>query len=221
MRRLDDVLRILASVLIGVLCRDFRALECGVRTAIDAPTGRSTLSFLTVAVFLALCVRNVHGSAAYDEWAETMRFVPPHERRVLGRMATFTFSLVGLFVAPFAVDYCLKFSQLAVVGVVLLASLPWLPYVPWNLALWLGSWSRRKGHSEMRVLSTHWLRVDAAGFLVLSILWIVHVYLAVNGQQLSRAWICRAFVGTGVFTIAADYLSNLRFYFPRASYERR
>ena len=212
MQRLGNTLRILASVLMGVLCRDFLDLEKGVQSTITGDGGDSLGAFLTVAVFIAICIRNIHGSAAYDDWVDEKKFVPAHERHVWGRVLSFLCALVGLFAGPFTLDFLLKHGPR--VGVAWLCVLPFAPYVLWNFTLWWNSSGEVGAEREARVFSTRWLLMDFLWLATVIVVWIYARVLPIRRESFPFELTCSAFIVVGASTVVADYWFNSSYYFP-------
>ncbi len=233
MKRFEEILSILSSVLLGLLVTDFDKVKCSVGQYIyddsallkglaspscDTPLARA-VTFLLIAMFL----RNIHGAARYDELAIGHR-LPTLERRVVGRVLTFAFSLAALFLGPFLAGHIFAWHpsltrSLPEFGFSLF--LPFVVYALWDLLLFLFADDSRDGNRVNEEVIVRWVKIDAIAFAFGIVVFFWDVDQRLHGAQITKEGIAITFLIVAGFVICADYLWNHRFYFPAAENHRR
>jgi hypothetical protein len=225
MRKFDDVLRIISSILLGVLIRDIDDLRAALGGFIRARSPMEsqysdhltlTMSIVLVATFL----RNIHGSVRYDELIARRNYTPTLERHTIGRMWFFVLGVAALFLGPFFAGhqlahhlapadplswptFCLFFSF----GI----------YILWNISLWLSDPDDAavSNSPAVDVIVERWLKIDAVGILVIGVMFSYSLYLRASGRPLSAPLMALTFIIFGMVVTLGDYVANREFYFPQ------
>jgi hypothetical protein len=226
MRKFDDVLRIISSILLGALIRDIDDLRKSLglfiinssRGSIE-PHDKDYLTLAISIVLVATFLRNIHGSARYDELIARRGYTPNLERRVGGRMWFFALGVAGLFLGPFFAGHQLAHH---------LAPEDWVGwptfclffsfgiYLLWNMSLWLSDPDDGDASNgpAVDVIVERWLKIDAVGILVIIVMFGYSLYLRAGGHRLSAALMALTFIVFGIVVTLADYVANREFYFP-------
>ena len=222
MKKLGDALRMISSVLLGIVIRDSDELTTALNCHFFAPgvehtRAASLAASLAPLLLTALFVRNIHGSAQYDALVERRGYVLSFERSALGRFATFAMALGGLFAGPFLADHLLAHhaNDLSELLILVVLFCPILVYTAWDVSLWLAAMeSKLDRESGIHEIAWRWLVVDACA-------WTVVLGLIASGLKARSVGVriptdlstlCFVVVATG--TIFADYVWNAHFYFP-------
>ena len=227
MRRFENILRILSSVLLGTLVRDFDSLSGGIKnfflshnSSFFSPYAPKIATF-TAIVLIGVYLRNIHASACYDDFIEARGYVLKIDRRLRWRITSFGLGLLSLFGAPVAghiIAHHLP-DRGSRAWLTWCLFLPFAVYFIWDIILYLADPepSSENAHLEIEEISRKWLRIDAAGLFLVAILLIYNLYLEGYKQVLPTEVIAAAFILIAVGTIFADYLWNNRLYFPAYS----
>jgi hypothetical protein len=223
-RRYDEVVRLLASVLLGVGLRDYQDVVEGVQAIVWSHDGtllpRGAAHFVALSVFIVF-FRNVYGLIAYDAWRDTHEYEAPFEGRHYLVATSFLFSVAGALVLPSLGVYLIKTHRVGhalAVGpkamyVILL--LPVVIYVFWDY-LWLTRFQgeRRSDLSEARAelygFTTRWCAID--GVVGTAVYCVMFGFANGLGRwTMGLALLLAAVIGLSA--VVADYLSHIRFYF--------
>src|SRR5947209_16932948 len=145
MRRFGDVLRLLSSLVLGMMVRDYdkitKSFECFYQRQV--PGGHSLLATVTTFLLFAVFFRNIHGSSVYDEWSERQPKRPPPRFECYrpGKVLTFLFLLATLFIAPAAAAHYFgehdTLNGVSSLKVFILLFASFGLYLFWNICLWL------------------------------------------------------------------------------------
>lgn len=227
MRRFEDILRILSSVLLGTLVRDFELLSDGLKNyflshnspffSIYAENTATVTSIVLIAVYL----RNIHASARYDEFIEREEHVLKIDRKLRWRVGSFLLALISLFGAPVAGHILAHHlpDKGDILWIIIPLFLPLAVYLVWDFALWLSDPepSSEEAHREVEQIAWKWLFIDAVGLALVTILLIGN--LALEGlegykQSLPPEVVAGGFVLIAIVIVLSDYLWNHRLYFP-------
>ena len=221
MKKLGDALRMISSVLLGIVIRDSDALTGALRRYFHNPPSVHTsaadaAAWLVPLVLTAVFVRNIHGSAQYDAHVEN-GFCPSFERSGLGRFGTFLMALGGLFAGPFLADHLLSIHVDGLTGKEVGAVLfcPILIYTFWDSFLWLASRDSSLDLAlTMHEIAWRWLAIDACAWIVVLGLGTVSLKARSKGLRVPADLSTICFLVVAIGTIFADYTWNAQFYFP-------
>jgi len=221
MKKLGDALRMLSSVLLGIVIKDSDALTKALRSYFTDDLKPHTASadaaaWLVPLVLTAVFIRNLHGSAQYDARVDN-GYNPSFERSRVGRFATFTMALGGLFAGPFLADHLLTAHENGLSGLGLGAALfsPILIYTFWDGALWLAAPEESAtGNLTMHEIAWRWLVIDSCAWLVVLILGTLSLRARSQHITLPADLSTICFLLVAAATIIADYAWNAEFYFP-------
>lgn len=213
MKKFHDVLRILSSVLLGALVREFDDLVSSLQQLFAKESlniSDEKFARATAIVLLVLFVRNIHSSSRYDEVAGN-GFSPGYERNYFGRVLTFCLALAGLFLGPSLVGHHLAkhtagISE-ATFGTILF--LPYVIYAFWDLLLWIfqTSWNG----SCLEKVAYRWIVLDCIGLLIV----LAFVYAIVWSRSSGNTeFTAMCFLIVSAVLIVGDYYLNRDFYFP-------
>lgn len=229
MKRFEDVLRLISGVILGTLLRDFDALRMNLADLFSVTRphfGVVTVGRITTILLIAAFLRNIHGSARYDETVEQMSAPPQFERTHRGRILTFLFGLAALFCGPALVGHIIanhsvtKSLSLQVTITPLISGewfcivlfFPFAVYLVWDALLWI--WSENTEEVAIARVLYSWIRIDCFG---------LSIFLAFAGFELyERAWktpfnyelAAVAYIVISSLIIVVDYWTNRSFYFP-------
>ncbi|MGZ8874241.1 MAG: hypothetical protein ACXW1F_04725 [Halobacteriota archaeon] len=226
MRKFEDILRILSSVLLGTLVRDFDLLSGGLKNFFinhHSPLSSHAQNIATVTsvILILVYVRNIHASARYDDFLEKTGYALCIDRKLYGRWASYCFNLMGLFAVPFA-GHILA-HHLADAESAIWLSLPlflsFIVYGLWDAILWLAEPEQHRPdvQAAMDDIMWKWLVVDALGLLLVFVLLLIYFRLTSTGQAFPAEVTALFFVVIAAGTIIADYFWNHRLYFPSAA----
>ncbi len=231
MRRFEEILRLLSSVLLGTVVRDFEEISNGVYNFLNQKRGitllvasqTEMLSTGIVVVLLAVYLRNIHGSAAFDTFVGD-KAVPKLERNVSGRVVLFLLMVSGLFITPI-LAHVLRFhlhpGRLGTFFVILF--LPIAVYSVWNFILWVntGDEDEEDYDEDFASLADNWIRIDAVALLCVIILGIVYLFLDPFRNPVPPHIIGLAFISISMIVIISDYVWNHKIYFPERDAEKK
>ncbi len=227
MKRFGDVLRILSSVLVGAIIKDFDKLRDGLSRWLGdgSTTWWRSAAWWTGAMLIALFVRNIHGSVQYDDWTAKTGFRSSMEKGTGGRALVFAFSIVGLFLGPFLPSHLFAYDFATpnpvpevgwAIGVLFLSP---AVYFLWDVMLFSGR-SRGFGDGpqmhELHELLLRWCKIDlvAVGF---SFFPLMYFYLTAKPWHLSPSTVGHDFILVAILIIVSDYAWNHSLYFPPAA----
>ncbi len=223
MKKLGDALRMLSSVLLGIVIKDSDALTDALHKYFHDPlrthtSVADTAAWLVPLVLTAVFVRNIHGSAQYDAHVDE-GYSPSFERNGLGRFGTFLMALGGLFAGPFLADHLLTAHAAGLTGKEIGAVLfcPILVYTAWDASLWLAS--QNQSESAMNEIAWRWLVIDACAWVVVLALGTISLRERANGLHVPAELSTLCFLAVAVGTIVVDYVWNSQFYFPPSKSE--
>jgi hypothetical protein len=227
MKRFEDVLRVLSSILLGSLIRDFDSLDKHLKTYLESHgTGTylnepgmvaTAVSFVLILTLL----RNIHGSARYDDYVEDVKYKPSFETRLRGRVGSFILAIAALFASPIVGHHIAhhlnpSYSQ-PVVAILLF--FPFLIYSCWDILLCFADPEAPNGSRQrsIREVAVTWLKIDMIGVVGVMLIGLWALYLRGCGQDLPTDFLGLGFTGLATVMIGADYLLNAHFYFPARS----
>jgi hypothetical protein len=228
MRRFGDILRLLSSLVLGLMVRDIDDIIKGLQAFYYPPVreenwGRTVahddlLASVTALALIALFFRNIHGSSAYDDWLATGGQTPRFEKHRIGKGVTFGMLLSTLFIAPALSvhEFARHFGpqrSLESISVLLFASF-WLYFI-WNLCLWSfdGEYSET-GKPTIADLALVWLRIDTVSIALVLGFGAICVYLGATKKPIPPESIGWCFCLVAFWTVIADYWYNRQLYFP-------
>jgi hypothetical protein len=223
MRRFGDFLRIIASTMLGLSVREIDTMMKNLATYFSKHSTASfedayPIAWATGIVVIVLFLRNLHGSACYDDYlSRHPKYVPSFERRTLGRVVAFFLTVCGLFLGPALAAHTLEHhmdgnTSVFAFAFVLFSSL--IAYALFDLMLWLDP-SREPASIPMRDIATRWLRTDAVGLILpMLLLPLYNIFLRASGRILLPQDVALIFVVCTLLMICVDYWSNATFYFP-------
>jgi hypothetical protein len=229
LRRIDDFVKLLVGLVLGLFLRDVPEIRDGLRIVMtpDGAVLAAVLSAVFPYVFIVLVIRNVHASLRFDSWCYARDF--RYETRVRGRALTFVAGLLALFASTYAVEQFLANNfaphsatpQLLRAGAIgnvptlaVFLSSPFVIYLIWDFVLWLNTdWPELRKDKVMQRFISRWLFVDAVGlgWLLAGILF--YNFLARNSADGGLALTLIFFSVLAVGTVVVDYWRNLGFYF--------
>ncbi len=222
MRKFEDILRILSSILLGTLIRDFDSMSKNLKMYFEQRPHSlyvDEVADTTTVVLIALFFRNIHGSARYDSFCEETGYYPLFERNRIGRSATFALTLLALFFGPAHAGHRiathLRMDQ-SVRMMALYLFLPLLVYAVWDVLLWCSDTGRknRSDKLHMQDVIDHWVKIDALGLLIVILMGLCWLYLKLSEAAFPSELMAVFFILCAVSAISADYITNVDFYFP-------
>lgn len=227
MRRFEDILRILSSVLLGTLVRDFELLSDGLKkyflshnSPFFSPYAENTATVTSI-VLIVVYFRNIHASARYDEFIEKEKYVLQIDRKLKWRVVSFLLALLSLVGAPVAGHILAHHlpDKGDILLMVVFLFLPFAVYLVWDFILCLSDPepSSAEAHREVEQIAWKWLFIDAIGLALVTILLVANLYLeGLEGyrQSLPPEVVAGGFVLIAVVTVSYDYYKNHRLYFP-------
>lgn len=217
-RRYDDVIQLLASVLLGVGLQFFKEVVDG----LSSLTYSSAVSYFTTFSLFFVFFRNVHGLIAYDVWAEAHDYEPPFESTTGHIVAFFIFAFLAAILFPSSAVYVLKnhtgrdgwlvsspYSAWWLFGFLVA---PVIVYVVWDVWWLIKLWKNSSGHDhpahlELLKFTKRWCVIDIVCLVVLST-------VISRGASLNNLWACVAAASMAVVAVLLDYGSHLKYYFP-------
>lgn len=220
MKRFDDLLRMLSSILLGLLIKDAQKLYAELSTylqACGASANRAESVGLTIAVLIiAGFFRNIHGSSQYDELLENTgsHFRPCYEKCLAGRIFCFLATLAALIVGPLcalAIEWGILKGAKPTVFLILLF-LPYIIYFCYDFILVVSLHEK----SPIRHPALGWLKLNSI-LVLFFLIYLLHVVKAgaVGGSiSLHPGVIACAFIACAFIQILGDYSLNRHFYFP-------
>lgn len=225
MKKFDDILRVISSVLLGALVKDFDQLSGGLEKFFANHPRNSGyagwVAMMTSLVLVAVFIRNIHASARYDDLAERTSYVPGLERTVGGRFIAFVLAIAGLFVAPVAAHLlAFHLSPDTPLGFVFIALfLPFLVYVIWDVALWLLDQDQPSEPNSVRMseVSHRWLIIDGLCIIGVFLAALIYLLYGAEARSIPPEAIAVLFIIVATLTIAFDYYHNRHFYFPAST----
>lgn len=226
MKRFDDVLRILSSILLGILVKDFNVMTTELNKFF-APYQKigheSSLSFLTVIVLIAVFFRNIHGNARYDDVREKTRCVIWFEQYPMGRFGTFFLAVAALFFGPSLAGQILAYHLTPNDSIWALGPLflPFLIYAFWDFWLLVSISECRHSGLCLTDVVLKWNKLNAVGCLIFLICFAYTLILESNGVNISPMFICWVFIVIAVIIVGGDYFINHAFYFPSYNQENK
>lgn len=224
MKRFDDFLKLLLSILIGQVVKEHDKIREHLEGFINA-YGKKTelgtsMAYWGPIFMVMLYLRNIHGSICHDlamSSPQNATFAPRYETKTAGRAFTQVLSLLALFVIPFMAVHALEKHDVAteydpfLMMFLLIGPIP--VYFVWNLIIILCVPEMDPKTSKMSGVVHNWLRIDAIGLVgafVGFVYWLI----------CQRFWVLRGDVvaaGVSVLVVATvvfDYVVNASFYFP-------
>jgi hypothetical protein len=226
MKKFDDMLRILSSVLLGVVVKDFELIKGNLTRFLDPKgdqldhTACSYLASFTTGMLIMLLLRNLHGSARYDELIEKRGYPPRYERWLMGRFWAYSFAVAGLFGGPFFAGHRLANHlppDYEVVKAAFPLFFPFVIYGIWDVVLWLSEPEQKSvGQTDVSLgeVALKWIKIDALALALGAALLMYWVYLEGKNQKLLPWQMLGGFGLMACLVIVLDYISNRRFYFP-------
>jgi hypothetical protein len=221
MRRFGDILRLLSSLVLGLMVRDVDNIVDGFNAFYSThPKQGDFLAGSTAVLLIGVFFRNIHGSSVYDEWytRRKMRPLPSFERYRLGKFLTLLLLLGTLFVAPALTAHYFvhHLRDLTTLGVFVLLFMSFALYLAWNLLLWLPEDKYSDvGHvPEIADIALNWLRIDMGSAILVAFLGLYWVYNHDRQLPMPKTLVGCCFCCVAAWTIVADYWVNRSFYFP-------
>lgn len=226
MRRHEDILRILSSVLLGTLVRDFERLSDHLRDFFlshNSPFFSShaeNIATVTIIVLIGVYLRNIHASARWDDFVEKSHLTLKIDRKLRWRISSFILALLSLIGAPVAghiIGYHLPTGG-SIAWMVWPLFLPLAVYVIWDAVLFLSDPEPSSDGTRPQVeeIARKWVFIDALGLALVTVLLGIKLYLEgkPNQQQIPPEVVAVGFVLIATGIVITDYLWNHRLYFP-------
>jgi cytochrome bd-type quinol oxidase subunit 2 len=226
MKKFDDILRVLSSVLLGVVVKDFELIRGNLIKFLDpkgsqfSPTVCSYFAMIATVMLVLLLLRNLHGSARYDELIEKRGYPPHYERWLAGRFWAYFFAVAGLFGGPFFAGHRLANHlppDYEVVKAAFPLFFPFVIYGIWDVVLWLSepeSKAIEQTDVSLGEVALKWIKIDALALALGTALLVYWVYLEGKNEKLLPWQMLGVFVLIACLVIVLDYSANRRFYFP-------
>ncbi len=225
MKRFDDVLRMLSGILLGIMVRDFDLMSTNLCAFCGGNPQNGIeylVAFCAVLMLLAIFLRNIHGSARYDEYVENEKCRSIIERNIPGRFFIWLLYICALFLGP-----SLAGRRLAR-GFKLTDSIGWLAamlffslavYIVWDFVLWFFPLEKtaENGQVERRLedVVRNWVKIDGVALLLGMISVAVYWFVVLNCREnVQRLLVAVSFVVISCFMLVGDYWKNRQFYFP-------
>lgn len=226
MKRTDDIIRILSSVLLGMLIKDFHSLSDNLNGFFRSFPNHSAyagiIATLTAITLIGLFVRNIHGSARYDDFVEKKEYVLSLDATVAKRSSAFLLTFLGLFIGPVLASHIIAYHLPKVAGnsswwVIAPLFFTLAVYAVWDLFLWLGDVKHTTNTESLTIqdVAHRWLKIDAYCLALLTALLIVFVIYQGKGLDFPPELIGIGFIVISGVAIFGDYISNRLFYFPQ------
>ncbi|MBI1746442.1 MAG: hypothetical protein HYR55_07620 [Acidobacteria bacterium] len=222
MKRFNDVIRILSSILLGLVVREWD----GLCKNVDSILCHSNLLFQTVDLtFITCCIlvitflRNIHGSTQYDKFTENgAKYQPLFEDCAFGRFVALGFGVFALFFGPYFTAHMLAFHSQPVEptarALAFYLFLPFGIYLVWDLLLWLFERDQSQGDASMMPeVVNSWVRIDGGALLMGLATLFVYLWLSVHNRPFLAGYVIVSFDLIAVFILFSDYIRNHRFYF--------
>lgn len=215
MRRFDDLLRMLSSILLGLLIKDAPTLSKKLHEYLEncggSPGACKNLAHVVAVVIIVGFFRSIHGSSRYDDVRESTSadLRPRYEKYLSGRVFGFVATLATLIVAPLCA-LMLQWEALPDGSSSLFLftlSLPYLVYCIYDLVLV----ASLHVDSPIRYPAIAWLKLHTSlgvAFLVL----VLHFLQA--GSAFPPEMTAVVFIVAASIQIGGDYVLNRHFYFP-------
>ncbi len=228
MKRFEDVLRILSSILLGSVIRDFDKLtkHLGiVGQALPSDAYKWLVSDGAAFVLIGVFIRNIHASARFDSFTETKKYTASFEQTLSGRFFAFLLTIAALVCGPFFAGHELVNHMDAGIsagklGLVLFV--PFAAYAIWDVLLWCSDEDPDTAVTPcIHNIADHWVRIDACALLLIMAFVLYSLHLRGVHAMDSRPYrvppdlATVAFLATAVFMVVADYRVNSNLYFPR------
>jgi len=226
MKRFNDVLRLLSSILLGGVVRELDDFQHALLRLInvDGPHPLSSIVAHTTAIALVITfVRNLFGSVQYDFFVNNWEWMPSLELKVSGRALSTAMALWALFGGPYFSVHLLThhFQEgLTAPGLLFLLMFPISVFLMWDSMLWLSAPPGDPVHAaEFQRVTCNWIAIDACALLVIVFLGIDSLAQAPYQVSMYRV----AFVACGVLmgSAAFDFAMNRHFYFPLPKFKGR
>jgi hypothetical protein len=210
-------------VLVGLLVRDFHTLTSGLSNYFQsyqvARERADWIAFSTAVTLIILFVRNIHGSARYDDYIGERKYLFSLDETVWKRFGAFFLTFLALFGGPISASHILSYhldNGASTFWLLLLLFFTLLIYAFWNFCLWVSE-ARRVSTLDsptMQDITHQWVKVDALAILFGAVLGLSVFALQIKKQKLAPDLIALGFVGIALFVIITDYYLNRYFYFP-------
>jgi hypothetical protein len=225
MKRFDDVLRMLSSILLGIMVKDIDLMSKNLGTFCHCDaTGQDQhpVAFYAVVMLLAVFLRNIHGSVRYDGYAQENHCSSRIEQHLAGRVYVWLLSICALFLGPSLAGRRLAHGfgpgdSAVLLGLVLF--FPFVVYVVWDFTLWFAPIEERvvatgqvKRHLEGVV--RNWVKIDAMGILLVMVFVAYWLFVERLGEEFLRVCAASGFIVVAGAMVVADYYTNRHFYFP-------
>jgi hypothetical protein len=231
-KRFEDILRLISGVLLGTLVRDFDTLRMNLADLFSVTKPHFDVVAIgraTTVVLIAAFLRNIHGSAQYDQATEDMKVRPEFERTHRGRIFTFLFSLAALFGGPALIGHVVanhsvaksSNTQLTVMPLLsgewffVLMFFPFGVYIVWDALLWI--WGEDTQETAIGPVLENWIWIDCLGLFVFIGFIGFELYQRGKGIPFNYELAALAYLAISSFIILADYCTNRSFYFPELS----
>lgn len=226
MKRFDDFLKLLLSVLVGQVVKESdeisQHLETYFASAPGPVVGASASLRTFVAQYLpfllvALYLKNIHASLQYDRCAHEAKYAPKLEKSTFGRSLTFAFSILALFVFPFWAEHELAKHLNVSFSIYSLATFlfgPFVIYLVWDGILFLERPDPTSTqHDALANVVHRWFKLDLAGLAAAGIAVLVGVVQVHNGFVVRPEYVALGFMILTLINVTVDYVVNARFYF--------
>src|SRR3982750_1760311 len=234
MKKFDDILRLLSSILLGALIKDFdnvsHKLACLLHFHKTETAVAEQLADLTTVVLICVFLRNLHGSARYDELIKERNYHPSYEAHPLGRLTSFVLAVSGLFLGPLFVGHRLAYhlpESYSLMWLAIILFSPFAAYAVWDILIWLSEPEVSSDMASPRVeaIAHNWIKADAVVLVSGMAMLLYWIYLKGNKQEFDPSYLAIVFIVVAIAVIIFDYSRNLHFYFPtpasRKSRKRR
>jgi hypothetical protein len=226
MKKFGDVLRVLSSVLLGVLMRDFDDLRGSLVALFSKePTHflESEVALLTSIVLVVSFVRNIHGSALYDALLEEKEVALTYEGYTIGRVITFLMGLAGMFLGPFLVGHHVARHSggISEQGLGFILFLPFLVYAIWDFLVWFSDDSTASGkYRHIREIANNWVVVDSIALIMALVFGVATLFLRARKIDMNTELTAATYIVVAAWIIVGDYILNSSFYFAPAVKKR-
>jgi hypothetical protein len=181
-------------------------------------------AFIVVLMLLGVFLRNIHGSARYDDYVQEHKCGSRIERNVGGRIFVWLLCILALFLGPslagrrLAHGFELTASAERLI-VVLFFSL--FVYLVWDFTLWFFPIEqvRENGKVERHLedVVRNWVKIDALAILLGMAFTAYWLFVQDWGDGSKRIYVAWSFVTIASMMLATDYYKNRHFYFPPRS----
>lgn len=220
MKRFDDLLRMLSSILFGLLIKDAQKLFFELSNYLNCcGVSPGWCKRLAVAISVLIIVgffRNIHGSFQYDALLEdtSSDLRPAYEKCIAGRFCGFFATVVTLVAVPL----CVLMIEWGFLSSSSVSHFIFILFFPYGLYLIYDSIlvCSLDANSPIRYPALGWLWLHIT--LAIGFLFCLPIFSQATDSEDWRALltelIARVYIVAALIQIIGDYYLNRHFYFP-------